>query len=79
MTIPRSAAAARVEAEAAYAAQIRGQFEHQLADADLLSRAIASLAQARSEKAIAEARLYAAYATLLLQVGPDTFTAAFKE
>jgi outer membrane protein TolC len=74
----RDAAAARVKAETAYAAQIQGQFENQLADADLLSRAIASLAKARSERAIAEARLYAAYATLLLQVGPETFETSIQ-
>jgi outer membrane protein len=73
-----NAADARVTAETAYAAQIRGQFENQLADADLLSRSIASLAKARAEKAIAAARLYAAYATLLLQVGPDTFETAIQ-
>jgi outer membrane protein len=75
----RDAAALRVDAEKAYYARIEGQFENQLADADLLSRAIASLAKARSELSVAEARLYAAYATLLLQVGPDTFEAALKE
>ena len=75
----RDAARARVEAETAYAAQIRGQFDHQLADADRLSRAIAARAKARSELAQTEAALYAAYARLLLQVGPDTFDAALKE
>lgn len=72
----RDAAASRVEAERAYYAQIQGQFENQLADADLLSRAIASLAKARSELSVAEARLYASYAALLLQVGPDAFEEA---
>jgi outer membrane protein len=74
-----AAAASRVKAEKAYYAKIQGQFENQLADADLLSRAIASLAKARSEFSVAEARLYASYATLLLQVGPATFEAALKE
>ena len=73
------AARARVAAEEAYAAQVEGQFEAQLADADLLGRAIAALAKARSELAVAEARLYAVRAVLLLQVGPETFEAALKE
>jgi len=75
----REAAGARLEAEQAYCARVEGQFEQQLADADLLSRAIASRARARSELAIAEARLYAAYATLLLQISPDTFETALRE
>jgi hypothetical protein len=73
------AARARLEAEAAYCARIEGQFEHQLADADLLSRAIASRARARSELAVADARLYTAYAELQLQISPDAFEAALKE
>jgi len=75
----RDAARARVEAETAYAARITGQFEHQLADADLLSRAVAARAKARAELALAEARLYAAYATLLLEVDTGTFERALKE
>jgi outer membrane protein len=73
------AARARLAAEEAYYARVEGQFEQQLADADLLSRAVASRAKARSELAAAEAQRYAAYATLLLQVGPDTFETALKE
>jgi outer membrane protein TolC len=75
----REAAHARVQAEEAYCARIEGQFEHQLADADRLSRAIASRAKARSALAVADARLYTAYATLLLQISPDTFETALKE
>lgn len=73
------AAEAGVRAETAYMERVRGEFDHQLADADLLGRAIASLARARSTLALVEARRYAAYATLLLQVGPDAFETALKE
>jgi outer membrane protein len=75
----RDAARARLEAEAAYCARIEGQFEYQLADADLLSRAIAARTRARAGLAVAEARLYTAYATLQLQISPDAFEAALKE
>ncbi len=74
-----NAARAQLEAERAYCAQVEGQFAQQLADADLLSRAVAARAKARSELAAAEAKRYAAYATLLLQVSPDTFENALKE
>jgi len=75
----REAAGLRLEAEQAYCARVEGQFAQQLADADLLGRAVAARARARSELAIAEARLFAAYATLLLQISPDTFESAIKE
>lgn len=75
----RDAAAAQLEAETAYCAQIEGQFAQQLADADLLSRAVAARAKARAGLAAAQARLYTAYATLLLQVDADTFEMTLKE
>jgi outer membrane protein len=73
------AAKMQLDAEAAYCAKVEGQFAQQLADADLLSRAIAARARARSQLAVSEAKLYAAYATLLLQISPGAFESALKE
>ena len=55
-----------------------GQFENQLADADVLSRAIASAAMARAFVIQVESKLYDAYAKLLLEVDNKTFFASFK-
>ena len=64
---------AQVKAREAYYDFVKGQFDNQLTDADQLSRAISSLAAARSALAGAEARTYAAYAQMLLQVDVQTF------
>lgn len=64
---------AQVKARQSYYDLVKGEFDNQLADADLLSRAISSLAAARSSLAAAQARAYAAYARMLLQVDVQTF------
>lgn len=62
-----------LKASEAYCALVQSEFDNQLSDADLLSRSIASLAGARSRLAATQARLYAAYAKILLQVDIQTF------
>jgi outer membrane protein TolC len=69
----RKAAEAQVKAQESYEKLLQGQFEHQLADADQLSRAISSLAIARASLIVVEAKLYAAYSKALLQVDNKTF------
>lgn len=65
-----------LKASEAYYALVQSEFDNQLSDADLLSRAIASLAAARSRLSATQARLYAAYAKMLLQVDIQTFQEA---
>lgn len=65
-----------LKASEAYYALVQSEFDNQLSDADLLSRAIASLAAARSRLSATQARLYAAYAKMLLQVDVQTFQEA---
>lgn len=65
-----------LKASEAYYELVKSEFDNQLSDADLLSRAIASLAAARSRRSATQARLYAAYAKMLLQVDVQTYQEA---
>lgn len=67
---------AQLKAREAYYQLVQGEFDNQLSDADLLSRAISALSAARSSLAATQARLYAAYARILLQVDIPTFQEA---
>lgn len=71
-------AKAELKAQEAYENLVQGQFENQLTDADVLSRAIASSAMARASLIQVEAELYNAYAKLLLEVDNATFLASLK-
>ncbi|WP_331774444.1 TolC family protein [Sulfurospirillum sp. 1612] len=74
----KSSAQARLKAQETYEKLIKEKFENQLSDADVLSRAISSSAMARAFLIQIEAKLYNAYAKLLLEVNNDTFLASLN-
>ena len=67
------ASKARVKSAKAYEKLIRGEFENQITDADVLSRAIASSAMARAALIAVKVQVYTSYAKLLLEVSNNTF------
>lgn len=71
-------AKAELKAQESYEKLVHGQFENQLTDADVLSRAIASVAMARAFVIQTNEKLYSAYAKLLLEVDTKTFLASLK-
>jgi len=74
----RDSAKAELKAQESYEKLVHGQFENQLSDADVLSRAIASTAMARAFVIQVEAQLYDAYAKVLLEVDNETFLASLN-
>lgn len=74
----KNSAQAQLKAQKTYERLVQGQFENQLTDADVLSRAIASSAMARASLIQIEANLYDAYAKLLLEVDNETFLSSLK-
>lgn len=74
----KSSAEAQLKAQVTYEELVQEQFENQLTDADVLSRAISSSAMARASLIQIEAKLYDAYAKLLLEVDNETFLASLK-
>jgi len=69
----RVSAKAELKAQESYEKLVHEQFENQLTDTDVLSRAIASTAMARAFVIQIESKLYDAYAKLLLEVDNETF------
>ena len=74
----RKSARARLEAQRKYYELTRGRFEHQLADADALSRATANLAAAKAQLSTLDARIFVLKTKILLQSGLDAFRAAMR-
>lgn len=74
----RVSANAELKAQSSYEQLIQGEFENQLTDADMLSRAISSSAMARAFLIQTESKLYNAYAKLLLEVDNETFLLSLK-
>jgi outer membrane protein TolC len=72
-------AKAQLKAQESYEKLVVGQFENQLSDADVLSRAISSSAMARASLINIQAQLYNAYAKLLLEVGNETFLSTLNK
>ena len=64
---------AQLKSQNAYEALVLGEFDNQLADADKLARAIASSAMARAALISIKAKLYTAYAKMLLEVDSEHF------
>ena len=62
-----------LKAAASYEKLVSGEFQNQLADADKLARAIAATAMARGALIDIEAKLYTAYAKMLLEVDSQHF------
>nr|WP_321267931.1 TolC family protein [uncultured Sulfurimonas sp.] len=71
-------AKAELKAQESYESLVQGEFENQLTDADVLSRAISSSAMARAFFIQTESKLYEAYAKLLLEVDNETFLSSLK-
>lgn len=71
-------AEAQLKAQETYEKLVQEQFENQLADADVLSRAISSSAMARAFLIQTQAKLYNAYAKLLLEVDNETFLSSLR-
>lgn len=74
----KSSAEAQLKAQVTYEELVHEQFENQLTDADVLSRAISSSAMARASLIQIEAKLYNAYAKLLLEVDNETFLSSLN-
>ena len=68
----------QLQAEKKYERLVHEQFKNQLTDADVLSRAISSSSMARSFLIQIEAKLYTAYAKLLLEIDNETFLSSLK-
>jgi len=62
-----------LKAALSYEKLVSGEFQNQLADADKLARAIAATAMARGALIDIEAKLYTAYAKMLLEVDSQLF------
>ena len=72
-------AIAQLKAQENYEKLVHGQFENQISDADVLSRAISASAMARASLIHIQAQLYNAYAILLLEVDSKTFLSTLNK
>ncbi|MFT7005121.1 MAG: outer membrane protein TolC, partial [Sulfurimonas sp.] len=71
-------AEAQLKAQETYEKLVHEEFENQLTDADVLSRAISSSAMARAFLIQIEAQLYDTYAKLLLEINNETFLSSLQ-
>jgi len=69
----KEATLTELKATTSYEKLVSGEFQNQLADADKLARAIAATAMARGALINIEAKLYSAYAKILLEVDSQHF------
>ena len=75
----KKALQAQLKAQRSYEKLVLGEFENQMADADKLSRAIAASAMARAALIALNAKLYTAYAQMLLEVDNEHFLQTLKD